>query len=52
MQQRRLADPGLPPDDQRRALAPPDAIKKAIDLSALAGAPAKGRCSHFGHKPP
>jgi hypothetical protein len=51
MQQRRLADPGFTPDDQRRALAPTDAIKKAINVSALAGTPAKGWLSHFGHKP-
>jgi hypothetical protein len=52
VQQRRLADPGFTPDDPRRALAPTDAIKKAVNVSALAGRPANGWRSRFGHKPP
>jgi len=49
VQQRRLPDPGLSPDDQRRALTRANTVQEAIDLAALAQPSAKGRRSWCGH---
>jgi hypothetical protein len=44
-----LADPGLTPDDQRRALAAPNTVQQVIKSLALASAPPESRRPEFGH---
>ena len=49
LQQRRLPDPGLAPQDQRPALAPADVVDQAVQQGALVGPPEQ---AHRAAQPP